>query len=118
MKIAIPLSEGKLFAHFGHCSAFALIDTDEKSGAITARNDIAAPPHEPGLLPVWLAERGVNLVMTGGIGPRAQDLLEQRGIRVIVGAPSDTPEALVAAYHARTLSTGANGCDHEPGHGC
>jgi predicted Fe-Mo cluster-binding NifX family protein len=117
MRFAIPLSDGKLFAHFGHCPAFALIDTDT-SGAITGRKDLPAPPHEPGLLPVWLAERGVNLVMTGGIGPRAEELLAQHGIKVISGAPAETPEMLIAAYYAGTLSTGANGCDHEAGHGC
>jgi ATP-binding protein involved in chromosome partitioning len=117
MKIAIPLSEGKLFAHFGHCSAFALIDADEKAGTITGRKDVAAPPHEPGLLPVWLAERGVNLVMTGGIGPRAEDLLTQHGIKVIAGAPVETPEVLIASYFAGTLSTRANDCDHDKDHG-
>ena len=28
MKIAIPLAEGKLCIHFGHCETFALIDVD------------------------------------------------------------------------------------------
>lgn len=118
MKIAIPLLDGKLFAHFGHCQSFALIDMDDASGTITAHSNVAAPPHEPGLLPVWLDERGVKLVITGGIGPRAQNLLEQRGIKVIAGIHEETPEALVAAYFAGTLSAGANACDHEPGHGC
>ena len=112
MKIAIPVADGKLFAHFGHCPAFALIDTDDQTGAIVARNHVPAPPHEPGLLPVWLAERGVNMVMTGGIGPRAQDLLAQKGIKVVSGVAGETPDILVAAYYAGTLATGANECTH------
>lgn len=116
MKIAIPVAEGRLFGHFGHCPSFALIDTDDRTGAITARTDIPSPPHEPGLLPVWLGERGVDLVMTGGIGPRARDLLMARGIRVVSGVPDGTPEALVAAHYAGTLEIGANACSHEHGH--
>jgi ATP-binding protein involved in chromosome partitioning len=113
VKIAIPVSNGKLFAHFGHCQAFALVDTYDRTGEIVARNDVAAPPHEPGLLPVWLAEHGVDMVMTGGIGPRAQDLLAQRGIKVVIGVPSDTPDSLIASYYAGTLETGANECNHD-----
>ena len=118
MKIAIPVADGKLFGHFGHAPAFALIDTDT-SGAITAREDVEAPPHEPGVLPKWLAERNVELVMTGGIGPAARNLLKKRGIEVLIGVGGDTPEALVAAHFAGTLATGDNSCDHEheDGHG-
>ena len=112
MKIAIPLADGKLFAHFGHCSTFAIVEADEKTRAITAREDVPAPPHEPGLLPEWLSARGVELIMAGGMGPRAQDLFAQKGIKVIVGAPEETPEVLIAAFFAGTLSTGPNRCDH------
>jgi len=31
MKFAVPTNEGKLCVHFGHCEAFALIDTDKNS---------------------------------------------------------------------------------------
>jgi len=31
MKIAIPLAEGKLTMHFGHCSSFALVDVDPQT---------------------------------------------------------------------------------------
>ncbi len=116
MKIAIPVADGKLFSHFGHCPAFAMIDANAESGEITARNDIPAPPHEPGLLPVWLAERGVDMVMTGGIGPMAQTLLEQKGIKVIVGIAAETPELLVKAYFGGTLASGDNACDHDSDH--
>lgn len=111
MIIAIPLENGKLAQHFGHCASFALIQTDD-ANAITGRSDIEAPPHEPGLLPVWLSERGVNLVICGGIGPRAVDLLAQKGIEVVTGAPVDAPEPLIAAHFQRTLETTGNSCDH------
>ena len=113
MKIAIPVADGQLFSHFGHCPSFAVIDADPETGNVLARNDIAAPPHEPGLLPVWLAERGIEVVMTGGIGPKAVELLEQKGIAVVTGIAGGTPEAVVAAYFAGTLEKGANACTHE-----
>ena len=69
----------------------------------------------PGLLPEWLSERGVNLIIAGGMGARALDLFAQKGIEVIAGAPVDTPERLVAAYFQGTMGTTANACSD---HGC
>jgi len=112
MRIAIPLADGKLTAHFGHCKSFALVDVDMKEMKILGRSDIEAPPHQPGLLPPWLAERGANMIIAGGMGQRAQGLFQQQGIEVIVGAPADLPEILINRYMAGTLETGDNACDH------
>ena len=110
MRFAIPLHDGKLCLHFGHCDLFAVIDTE--NGTITGRTDMTPPPHEPGVLPKWLHEQGVNVILAGGMGQRAQQLFVQNAIDVVVGAPVDTPENLVTAYHNQTLQTGANTCDH------
>ena len=112
MKIAIPLANGILTMHFGHCERFALVDVDSTEKKILNREDIVAPPHEPGLLPPWLAERGVNVIIAGGMGQRAQGLFAERGIQVVVGAPADTPERLVGDYLSGTLQVGENVCDH------
>lgn len=112
MKIAIPLADGKLTMHFGHCERFALMNVDTAQKKIVKREDIDAPPHQPGLLPSWLAERGATMIIAGGMGQRAQDLFTQHGIHVVVGAPSDTPESLVGDYLAGTLQAGENVCDH------
>jgi len=112
MKIAIPLADGKLTAHFGHCGQFAVVDVDTESKTIQRQVVLDPPAHEPGVLPAWLAEQGVRLVIAGGMGQRAQMLFTDRGIEVIVGAPVDTPEALVSDYLAGTLQVGDNVCDH------
>jgi predicted Fe-Mo cluster-binding NifX family protein len=36
----------------------------------------------------------------------------QNGIKVVVGAPGDTPEQVAAEYLKGTLKTGSNVCDH------
>ena len=112
MRFAIPLADGKLAVHFGHCASFALIDTDPSGKAIMIREDVDAPPHEPGLLPPWLAERGVNRIIANGMGQRAQLLFAEHAIEVTVGAATEPPEKLVTAYLAGTLSLGGNACDH------
>jgi len=112
MKIAIPVADGKLSMHFGHCEKFALIDVDTAEKKIIKREDIDAPPHQPGLLPPWLAEKGANVIIAGGMGTRAQDLFAEQKIKVVVGVTGGTPEEIVAAYLQGSRVTGANACDH------
>lgn len=111
-KLAFPVSGGVLCAHFGHCESFVLIDIDEESRTVLGSSTVAAPPHEPGLLPGWLAGLGVKVVIAGGMGSRAHDLFTGRGVRVITGADSLAPEALAEAYMEGSLKLGENACDH------
>lgn len=108
MKFAIPLAGGKLTAHFGHCKEFAILDTTDHQ--IKHKEIKIPPPHEPGVLPQWLAQLGVNVVIAGGMGHRAIDLFNQAGIQVITGAPVETPENLVMSYLNQTLVSGENLC--------
>ena len=112
MKIAIPIAEGKLCMHFGHCEQFALLDVDEKAKKITNKQMLTPPPHEPGVLPRWLHEQGATVIIAGGMGSRAQNLFAESNIKVVVGAPAEAPEQLVAQFLAGTLVSGANVCDH------
>lgn len=112
MKIAIPLAEGMLCMHFGHCEQFAIIDADEIGKTIRHIEKLTPPPHEPGLLPRWLAEKGVHTVIAGGMGGRAQELFQAQNITVLTGAPVGEPEEIVAAFFANNLQLGDNACSH------
>ncbi len=111
MKFAVPTSQGKLCAHFGHCEAFAIIDTDA-NGKITNEIYVTPPPHEPGLLPPWLSQQGVNCIIAGGMGSRAQQLFAQQGVQVVTGAMGEYPKEIVEQYLKGILETGVNTCDH------
>jgi len=112
MLIAIPVADGKLAMHFGHCEEFAILDVDSEKKTVSRKELIKAPAHQPGLLPRWLAERGVDIVIAGGMGRRAQDLFAAQDIRLAMGAPAEEPETLALAYVNGTLQTGPNICDH------
>ncbi len=114
MKIAIPVENGRLTNHFGGCSEIAFVTAAD--GQITGQETLATPAHEPGAFPAWLAEQGTSVVIAGGMGQRAVSLLAAQGIEVILGAPADTPNALVAAYLDGTLTAGANACSHGRDH--
>lgn len=110
-KIALPVAEGALALHFGHCQAFKVF-TVAADNTVTGEELFDAPPHQPGLLPGWLAERGVTAVIAGGMGQRAQDLFAEQGITVCIGAGRLDPAELVRAWLAGELQSGANLCDH------
>ena len=112
MRYALPISNGKVSAHFGHCEQFALIDVDEATRKIVNKELVTPPDHQPGVFPAWLAEEGANIIIAGGMGIRAQNLFIENRIEVIVGAVGDDPEKLVLAHLDGTLATGDNVCDH------
>ena len=110
MKIALPTANGALVMHFGHCETFTIIDVENKE--IVKKEELVPPPHEPGVLPRWLGELNVNVIIAGGMGQRAQDLFAAQNIEVLVGAGAAPVEDLVKAYLDGTLTSGANVCDH------
>ncbi len=111
-RFAVPLASGTLAEHFGHCEEFALVDADAEEGSVL-RTSVAVPPaHEPGVLPRWLQEQGVQVILAGGMGTRAQQLFTEQGMTVVTGVPSDGPDALVEAYLGGRLVTGENVCSH------
>jgi ATP-binding protein involved in chromosome partitioning len=112
MKIAVPVSGGRVCMHFGHADEFALYDISRDGEGIAGRNMVTPPPHEPGLLPRWLHERGADVILAGGMGSRAQQLFKQVGVRVVPGVSSVDPDEAVVAYLSGILKTGANTCDH------
>ena len=112
MRFAVPVTEGRVAAHFGHCSHFALFDVDEATKAMVKREIISSPGHQPGLLPAWLAEEGVSVVIASGMGSRAQALFSEHRIEVVVGVLGDEPEKAVLDYIKGELARGDNICDH------
>lgn len=109
-KIAIPLENGVLCQHFGHCTKFSIIETEDNK--ITGHLKVTPPPHEPGLLPSWLAKMGVTNVIAGGMGKHAIDLFGQNRIEVCTGAQPKDPEELAMELIKGELRQGSNSCDH------
>ena len=112
MRYAIPVSNGMVSTHFGHCEQFAIIDADEAKKEILSKELVTSPGHQPGLLPEWLAQRGVSVVIASGMGSRAQNLFRQNRIEVVIGALESDPEKSVLSYLDGNLGTGDNICDH------
>lgn len=117
MLLAIPLEGGRFSEHFGGAEQFVLYEVDREQRTVTEHKRVAAPPHEPGVLPRWLVEQGARVVIAGGMGPRAQALLAEQGVQVILGAAAQAPEQLARAFLDGELASAGNACDHSR-HSC
>lgn len=74
--------------HFGHCPYFVIVDVDEM-GTVKNVESIPNPlmgEHAPGELPAFMKSKGVNIIITGGMGPKARQYFASYGIQTIVGA--------------------------------
>ena len=110
-QIAVPTDEnGVLDAHFGHCKFFILMKAED--GTVVSEEKLTPPPHEPGVLPKWLAEQGATDIIAGGMGQRAIQIFNQHGVNVFVGAPQLPAKELAEGLLTEKLTFSANYCDH------
>jgi predicted Fe-Mo cluster-binding NifX family protein len=110
-RIAIPIENGILSSHFGHCEKFAIVEVINNE--IVKISEEIPPEHVPGLYPRWVASFGVTDVIAGGMGQKAIDLFNQNNINAFVGAPVKSPKELVSDFIANTLNLTANYCNHD-----
>ena len=83
MKIAISTDSGMVSPHFGRCPQFTIVEIEDNK--IIKKETINNPGHSTGSIPRFLNEKGVNCVMAGGAGFRAQQFFNEFGIKLIVG---------------------------------
>jgi predicted Fe-Mo cluster-binding NifX family protein len=109
MRVAISTDGEMVAAHFGRCEAYTIGDIED--GAVMKTERIANPGHEPGFLPGYLAKRGVECIVAGGMGPRAHGLFAERGIQTVVGVSGSIADALDGLAKG-DLEGGESSCDH------
>ena len=109
MRVAIPCDDNRVAQHFGRCPSYAIFDIEK--GKIIKKEIIANPGHEPGFLPKFLAEKGVQKIICCGIGPRAVQLFESLGIEVIAGVEGNIEEAIREFIEGK-LKSDFSKCEH------
>ena len=119
MKIAVASMQNEVSQHFGHCEKFRLFDI--KEGKVVSVDEIINPTqHSHGQLPTMLMQQGVNVVIAGGIGTGAKQLLQNAGITVYSGVSGNVEEAVNMHLLGKLVDANTD-CGHhhgdEHGHG-
>jgi predicted Fe-Mo cluster-binding NifX family protein len=110
MKIAIATENGQVSGHFGHCPHYLMAEVSEDR-QLVSKTLVPNPGHEPCVLPEKLAALGVNVVIAGGMGMRAQQNFANFGIQTVLGIAGELDQVL-QAWLEGTLQPGESTCDH------
>jgi predicted Fe-Mo cluster-binding NifX family protein len=92
MKVAISSDSGQVSAHFGRCPEFTILDID--NGKILNKKVISNPGHHPGFLPGYFEQMGIEAVIAGGGGTRAQMLFAEKNIQFFLGITGKIEEVI------------------------
>ena len=114
MKIAVTFANGEVFQHFGHTENFKLYEIEAGQIVSSEVIDTNGSGHEA--LAGFLADRGVSVLLCGGIGGGAQAALADVGIEIVSGAQGNADAAVNAYLKGELQSAGVN-CDHHHDHG-
>ena len=119
MKIAVATEDNRgldavISQHFGRCPYYILVDVDDNEiGKVTAfENPLYENHGQPGEVPAFIKTTGAQVMIAGGMGPKAIDFFEQYGIQVVTGV-SGTVQGAIQLYLEGQVQ-GASPCmDHE-----
>lgn len=112
MMIAISTDDGRVSEHFGRCPEFTILDIED--GGVKTRKTIPNPGHHPGFLPGFFHDMGVEAIIAGGMGFRAQQLFDELGVKPVMGVTGPIEE-VTRQLIAGTLKGGESLC--QPGGG-
>jgi predicted Fe-Mo cluster-binding NifX family protein len=124
MKIAVPVTgENQIDSHFGHCESYGVFTISEKN-EISKIEKIGSQQGcgcKSNIASV-LASDGVTVMLAGGIGGGAINVLNNSGIEVVRGCSGDATE-IVKQYIAGLVKDSGSSCQsheshHNEGHVC
>ena len=115
-RIAVTCENGEIFQHFGHTEQFKVYEVED--GNIIKSEIIGSDGNGQGALAGLLDDKGIDVLICGGIGGGAQAALQDHGIELCAGASGDADEAVKAYLRGELVNTGANCSHHGEGHSC
>lgn len=117
MKIAVPVTKEKLIdGHFGHCESYSVFTISNKN-EITEIKNVESPQGcgcKSDIASV-LASDGVSVMLAGGIGGGAINVLNACGIEVIRGCSGDATE-VVKLYLSGIIEDSGSSCHQHEAH--
>ncbi len=109
--------DGQVSMHFGRCPYYVVAEVNDNK-VIGSRVEINPhfENHQPGQMPVFIRDLGANVILAGGMGPKAVDMLNSYGIDVATGATGNVGEVLDAYLHGDIK--GIVPCEHDHPDSC
>ncbi len=104
--------DGQISQHFGRCPSYLIVDVE---GNEVKKSEVVENPyytnHIPGKVPQFIKEQDVQVMIAGGMGPRAIDMFSTFGIEVVTGAIGNAGNVLQAYLQGEIA--GVEPCKHD-----
>ncbi|MBP6231210.1 MAG: dinitrogenase iron-molybdenum cofactor biosynthesis protein [Paludibacteraceae bacterium] len=119
MKIAVPVkSNNQIDAHFGHCEGYKIYTTEGKS---ILKEEALESPKSCGCksdIASVFQQKGVTIMLAGGIGDGAVDALTTHNVEVIRNCQGDANELVINYLNGNVFDKGENCSSHSHDHSC
>ncbi len=87
--------DSRLSFHFGRCPYYVFVEVkDGKVKNIETKKNPYSSSHIPGAVPQFIASEGANVIIAGGMGPRAMEWFIRLNIQPITGITGKIRDAL------------------------
>lgn len=109
--------DGEVSHHFGRCPGYAMVEVVD--GAVGQAKHVPNPffnAHRPGVVPKFIADQGADVILAGGMGPRAVSMFQSYGIEVATGAIGNVRKVIEA--YMRGEVRGIVPCQHDHPESC
>jgi len=111
MKIATTYcNDGTIFQHFGQTRLFKLYDVSEN--IVTETSILNSGEYSHGSLVDLLKQNSIDILICGGIGGGALDILNKSGIETFPGVSGDSDEALIKYLNSALNRNTDPTCNH------
>lgn len=111
MKIAVPTRGNQIDEHFGHCEFYTIFTVE--NGEVLKKENLGSPQGCgcKSNIAADLQQMGVSLMLAGGIGTGAINVLAAHGIQVVRGCSGYVDQA-VSQYLKGELTDSGESCNH------
>ena len=92
MKLAISTDSEMVSEHFGRCPEFTIVEIKDDKGV--KKEIIPNPGHTTGFIPKFLHGKGVDCIVAGGMGWRAEGFFKEFGIETIVDVSGEVDDVI------------------------
>lgn len=109
--------DGEVSGHFGRCPYYTVVRVDGGDvKAVEVKENPYFHSHEPGVMPVFIRDLGADVILAGGMGPRAVQMFQRFGIEVATGSVGRVGAVLGAYLDGRVQ--GIVPCSHDHPESC
>lgn len=112
--IAVPYLQGNVNAHFGSTQAFLIVRAADGKVEQTDLYEALGMQHSHSGIAGFLKERGVEVILAGGMGAPMQQALKQVGFELYCGVSGPALEAVETFLRGEIEQSEAS-CGHHQG---